>query len=37
MKNLNRRYIELITLAKSENGRKKTLELLYEASKLYRN
>ena len=37
MKTLNNRYIELISLAKSVNGRKKTLELLYEAAKFNRN
>ena len=29
----NKRYRDLITLAKSANGRRETLDLLYEAAK----
>ena len=37
MKILNKKYRDLIALAKSVNGRKETLELLYEAARFNRN
>ena len=37
MKILSKKYGELIALAMSVNGRKETLELLYEAAKYYKN
>tara|TARA_Y100001978_G_C23322059_1_gene258859 strand:- start:117 stop:230 length:114 start_codon:yes stop_codon:yes gene_type:complete len=33
VKILNKKYRDLIALAKSANGRRETLDLLYEASK----
>jgi len=37
MKILNKKYRDLIALAMSVYGRKETLDLLYEESKLYKN
>ena len=34
---LNKKYRDLIALAMSANGRRETLELLYEASKFIKN
>ena len=33
MNNSNKKYRDLIALAKSANGRRETLDLLYEAAK----
>ena len=37
MKMLNKKYRDLIALAMAVNGRKETLDLLYEASKFNKN
>ena len=37
MKISNKKYRNLVTLAMSVNGRKETLDLLYEASKFNKN